>query len=229
MREVPYFVSFSHQPTPEQNVLVGTFTDECFVIAMCTGGESAAEAVKKAVESSIWGYEHTRTRPFYWEDKRLLMARVMRSANLGLYQYAKKMAHELPGVSLAVSIVGNRHIWIGATGDFCVFRISDGAIETHRLSSHKAIVGRTRKTHQYDMFSQRFVPGETYIMATPASVISTILSSFQSSLSEPENEDMFERTVNQLGSSCVKKSPRESVAICAARKHLEEHRVLRLH
>jgi serine/threonine protein phosphatase PrpC len=105
--------------------------DECFIVADGVGdmphGRVASEFVS---ETALWGYKHIRMRPFYWADKRLLLKRIFRSANLALWQKRREYGFEEGlATTLSIAIIGSQKIWVGSAGDTSILSYREGLID----------------------------------------------------------------------------------------------------
>lgn len=107
------------------------FNDECFVVTDGVSGMPHGDvAAKLAAETAIWGYKHVRQRPFYWENKELLMRRIFRSANMSVWQKRREAGFEAGlATTLASVIVSPHKFWAGTVGDSAVLLYREGLID----------------------------------------------------------------------------------------------------
>ena len=99
------------------------FKDECFALADGVGGMPHGDvAAKLAVESAIWGYKLIRQRHTYWQDKKLFIKRIFRSANITVLQKQREAGFsDGLATTLVVLIMGDRIFWLGSVGDTSAF------------------------------------------------------------------------------------------------------------
>src|SRR4030067_1959156 len=94
------------------------YLDECFVaadgVSTVPNGDIAA---RLGAETAVWGYKFIRTKRFYWHDKKLLLKRIFRSANIAVWQKARERAFRSGlATTLTVVIIGDTVIWTGHVG-----------------------------------------------------------------------------------------------------------------
>jgi hypothetical protein len=164
---------FSDHNLPREEVIAASFTSggsepaltlrsfhkECFVIA--TGRGDTRDSVF-AADTAIWAYEHIRTRPHYWEEKRLLLGRIFTTTNLRIFK--KRKRKRFAGIGLLIIITGMRKCWIGAVGAFSVY-ITRGSEVAALLGSKpaKSLLGVHKKCPVSRIVRPRFSVGDTII------------------------------------------------------------------
>lgn len=149
------------------------FSDECIAVAQALSEAPAGKiAVDHATETAVWAYKHVRTRPFYWEDKKLFMKRIYRTVNLSIWQ--KQKDPSLTGMlqcSLLVMLVGPRNFWIGAVGDCQALVVRDGTV-TRLVRDERSggqlvkPLGKQRLGITPQFVSNRFLAGDVVLLAT---------------------------------------------------------------
>lgn len=104
------------------------YKDECFVIADGVGGMPHGDvAAKLAGDTALWGYKHIRQRHTYWQDKKLFVKRIFRSANIAVWQKRRETGFEEGlAATLVVFIVGAKTFWLGSVGDSSAFFLRNG-------------------------------------------------------------------------------------------------------
>lgn len=114
-----------------QEDFVDHYLDECFALADGVGGMPHGDvAARVAVESAIWGYKLIRQRRTYWQDKRLFIKRIFRSANISVFQKQREpQFREGLATTLVVGIIGGRNFWLGSVGDSSVFLYRNGSLK----------------------------------------------------------------------------------------------------
>jgi serine/threonine protein phosphatase PrpC len=126
------------------------YKDECFAVAK--GNQDLPNAdlgSRLAAETALWGYRQIRLRPFYWQDKKLLLNRIFRSVNMTLWQKRRETGFT-KGVesTLGVVIFGPHKVWLGAMGDCPIYIFRNGQIVdelSSKLNIHKFnCLGRDR-------------------------------------------------------------------------------------
>lgn len=159
---------------PARQDAVSVFSDECLALA---DGISAfpdgATAAKHAAETAVWAYKLVRTRPFYWEDKKLFMKRIFRTVNLSIWQ-KQKMPEYRNGLhcSLLVTIFGPRNFWIGAVGDNSAILIREQSMlpllnrTDDSFSENAKILGQQRLGLVPTFQGERFLLEDTVLIMT---------------------------------------------------------------
>lgn len=105
------------------------YNDECFVVADGVGGSPHGDVASKlGAETALWAYKLVRTRPFYWEDKKKLIARIFRSTNITLWQKQKESKYQGLATTLDVIICSQNSYWFGHVGDGCIFLYRNGVL-----------------------------------------------------------------------------------------------------
>lgn len=161
-------------PRETQEDFFVNFNDECFVVTDGVGGlPNGNVAARLGAETAIWGYKHIRQRPFYWEDKKLLLKRIFRSANLAVWQKRSEFGFEAGlATTLAVAIVGTYKIWVGTVGDSNVLLFRDGLIDVLTPSDVDEMgmltnaLGMRRLGLVPHIAIERFLPGDILVLAT---------------------------------------------------------------
>lgn len=150
------------------------YHDECIVVADGVGGMPHGDvAATLAGETAIWGFKQIRQHHFYWRDKKLLLKRIFRSANIAVCQKQKEegFADGL-ATTLVVAIFGTSALWLGSVGDTGSFLIREGLIfpltrpdinEEGRLT--KAL-GLERYGLTAAIIKEKFIQGDTLLIAT---------------------------------------------------------------
>jgi hypothetical protein len=72
-------------------------------------------------ESIRWGSRMMKSHPLYWADKRKLLARILRSANIALFTQCKDHI-DTNAVHAMVGFRGNTHLWLGIVGQIHVWK-----------------------------------------------------------------------------------------------------------
>lgn len=115
---------------PVQEDAFSFFSDECFALADGVGGmPHGADAASLAVETAVWAYKHIRQRKYYWEDKKLFMKRIFRTANMTVWQKHRESGFEEGlATTLLVAMFGPQSYWVGTAGDTAAFLLHDGVV-----------------------------------------------------------------------------------------------------
>lgn len=115
---------------PQQEDAFTFFSDECFAVADGVGGmPHGMVAASLAVETAVWAYKHIRQRRYYWEDKKLFMKRIFRTANMTVWQKHRESGFEEGlATTLLVAMIGTQSYWVGTAGDTAAFLLHDGVV-----------------------------------------------------------------------------------------------------
>lgn len=177
-----------------------SFYDECFAIADGVGGmPHGDEAAQLAVDTAIWAYRLVRTRPFYWDDRKLFAKRIFRTVNMRIWQKRREEGFEDGlATTLAVAMIGPRTAWIGSAGDSSVFVMREGTLikltheDRDESGSLSKVLGVARLGLVPEFASTRFQYGDTLLMATDGIVDYVSTVELTSILSAPgdTNDDM---------------------------------------
>lgn len=123
-----FFVASQRQGTrPNQEDYFANYNDECFTIADGVGGlPNGGVASRLACETALWAYRHVRTRPYYWDDKRLFLKRIFRTTNITLWQKQREIGFEGGmATTLITCIMGEKSFWAGGVGDSRIYHLGD--------------------------------------------------------------------------------------------------------
>lgn len=157
-----------------QEDAMGAFVDECFVLSDGVSGVPHGDVASRlTVDTTVWGYKHIRMRPYYWEDKQKLLARMFRSTNLSVWQKRKESGYEDGlAATLSVVIIGAHHLWAGSIGDSPIYMYRDGLIDTlaepdtDDIGRLTQAIGIQRLGLAPHIKKEIFLPGDIIIMAT---------------------------------------------------------------
>lgn len=150
------------------NIHAASFLDECFVVAEDEPhSPNAGPAAALCTETLLWGYRLIRERPFYWQDKKKLLRRMMRAANITLFKQHNRAA------VAAAAIPGENRCWIARCGPTSVY-LFDGkraarigmtpGVEHDTVSA----LGLTRYAEPEPALTCDFIPGHVLLIATPS-------------------------------------------------------------
>lgn len=152
------------------------FNDECFILADGVGGMKNGDiAAKIAAETAIWGYKLIRQRPFYWQDKKLLMKRIFRSTNIALWQKKRETGFEEGlATTLEVLVIGDRTFWLGHVGDSSAWFFSGESQTVKKLtkddSDEHGYLTKVVGTQRYGLTPQfatgKFLSGDTILLVS---------------------------------------------------------------
>ena len=155
----------SHPSFYGTSIVRSNFRDECFVIACGASHEGAS----LAAETGTWSYEHIRKRPYYWEDKRLFMKRIVKTVNLRLFQLQKDPHYvkEQLRSEFIVVMTSEKKLWAGSVGSGSVWRIRNGEV-ANILTSPAALIplGTQRKPPNSSFQAETFFPGDMVVLFT---------------------------------------------------------------
>ena len=121
-----FFVASQRQGTrPTQEDYFANYNDECFAIADGVGGLPNGDVASRlACETALWAYRHVRTRPYYWDDKRLFLKRIFRTTNITLWQKQREIGFEEGfATTLITLLIGERSFWAGGVGDSRIYHL----------------------------------------------------------------------------------------------------------
>lgn len=150
------------------------FHDECVAVAdgvsSLPHGDTAAGL---AADTAIWGYKHIRQLPFYFGDRRLLLKRIFRTANLTLWQKQKERGFtDGLATTLSVVVLGGYKFWVGTVGDTGVLLYREGLIDvlttsdTDERGNLTNALGVKRLGIIPHVTVEKFVPQDTILIAT---------------------------------------------------------------
>lgn len=151
-----------------------SFSDECYAIADGVGGMPHGEVASAlSVETAVWAYRHVRTRPFYWDDRKLFMKRIFRTVNMRIWQKRREEGFEDGlATTLAVVMIGQRTAWVGSAGDSSVFIMREGNLVklTHEDRDESGLLTKVLGIARLGLVPQfasvRFLYGDTLLLAT---------------------------------------------------------------
>ena len=169
------FAASEHQGDRlRQEDYFSNYRDECFVIADGVGGIPHGDTASRlAGDTAIWGYRHVRQRRFYWQDKKLFVNRIFRSANLALWQKQRETGFgDGCASTLTVCMIGARTYWVGSIGDSPAFLYHNN--ELTKLTSddldHDGYLTEALGTKRYGLvphfMTGEFLFGETIVLTT---------------------------------------------------------------
>jgi PPM family protein phosphatase len=148
--------------------------DECFAMADGIGGmPHGHEAASLAAEAVVWTYKLTKYKPFYWNDKKLLVGRIFRSANWRVYNKRREVGFEGGLAStLLVVMFSERKFYICHVGDTQAIFYRDGKLR-HITKSDRdedgaitKAIGINHKGPIPSYFADDVLPGDMIVMAT---------------------------------------------------------------
>jgi len=150
------------------------FNDECFAVADGVGGmPHGGMAAQLSAETAIWGYKHIRSRRFYWQDKKLFLKRIFRSANIAVWQKRRETGFEQGlAATLVVAIIGPKNFWVGSVGDSAAYLVRHGVAtkltvdDLDEAGLLTSVVGTNRYGLVPQVVSERFLPGDTLLLST---------------------------------------------------------------
>jgi len=110
--------------------------EEMYIYSSISGENSLIPKISVLLLDTVeWTYKHSRPRSFYWNDKKLLMTRIFRAANLCLMRSRKEGITDLNvKISLSVIIIGEKNIWFGWVGDIRIF-LKNSLLDFTEISS----------------------------------------------------------------------------------------------
>src|SRR3989344_2568729 len=151
------------------------YNDQCFAIADGVGGMPNGQvAAKLACETAVWAYKHVRTRPFYWDDKKLFLKRIFRTTNITLWQKQREKGFsEGLATTLVFCIIGDHHFWVGSVGDSHAYQLTTKGILTPLLPDDVAPSGKLTRVmgaNRYGLVphvvTREFLDGDTIVLVT---------------------------------------------------------------
>ncbi len=149
---------------PRQEDSFVNFHDECFVLADGVGGMPHGDVASKlASETAIWGYKLIRQRHFYWQDKKLFMKRIFRSANMAAWQKQReKSFSDGLATTLMVLMMGTRTFWLGSVGDTSAFLYRNGTMKKLTIDDvdEQGLLTKALGTSRYGLVPQ-FITDES--------------------------------------------------------------------
>jgi protein phosphatase len=159
---------------PSQQDAFLHFSDECFALADGVGGMPHGDvAASLAVETAVWGYKHIRQRRYYWEDKKLFMKRIFRTANMTVWQKHRESGFEDGlATTLAVAMIGPQSYWVGTAGDSAVFFFHDGVVTRLTREDRDAFGSLTKALGMKRLglvpvyATGKFLPEDVLVLAT---------------------------------------------------------------
>lgn len=192
-----FAVSQRQGSRPHQEDHWAHFGDECFALADGVGGmPHGAVAARLAADTAIWAYQHVRQRRFYWQDKKLLLARIFRTANICIWQKRRETGFEQGlATTLLVCITGTRTFWAGGVGDSCIYLWREGIFaklideDIDEYGYLTKALGITRYGLAPNYYSDRFIANDVIVM------VSDGVSNY---LSEDKIKTMIEASGNTL-------------------------------
>ncbi len=188
---------------PARQDSVAVFSDECLALADgISEFPNGATAAKHAAETAVWAYKLVRTRPFYWEDKKLFMKRIFRTVNLSIWQKQKESTYRSGLLSnLLVAIFGPRNFWVGTAGDSHALLIRDNCIHyvtkiTDEVHGEELnVLGRQRLGLIPYFVGDRFLTGDTLLVMTKGVADYLLSSDLDELVLQTPNEEAGLKTV----------------------------------
>lgn len=147
--------------------------DRCSVIALGPSSSSGiASGAEGAARVGIWAFSHIRKRPFYQDDTRLLMRRVIKTVNLHLYRMGRQN-NEKPKIctSFALFATGARKRWVVCAGNAYVYSVSDGQVDVIVQSQKPDAMGLSKRVPSYEFVSKPLAAVNSFIYFSDISCI----------------------------------------------------------
>lgn len=150
------------------------YHDECVVVADGVGGMPHGDvAAALAGETAIWGYKQIRQHHFYWRDKKLLLKRIFRTANIAVCQKQKDEGFsDGLATTLVVAIFGESAFWLGSVGDTGSYLIREGLIlpltlpDINNEGRLEKALGLERYGLTANIVKEKFIQGDVLLIAT---------------------------------------------------------------
>lgn len=168
MPKLIFSSGFQSVKKSDKSAEFSNFSDEFFCFA---GGtkfwKNNSAGVKLAAETALWAYRQMRTGNAYWKNKKLLLTRIARTANLSLYQ-KRKLPQFTDGFSINLTLIieGTHNFWINNSGDLKILLYRDGLID--ETTTHKSnALGSVRYGLNPLITGDRKIAGDILIAANP--------------------------------------------------------------
>lgn len=172
------------QTERNDRVRADQFENECFALSEWTQTPGSVPSATLSSDTELWGYRLIRQRPYYWQDKKKLLVRMMRTTNITLF---KKKS---PSYT-AVVIPGENRCWMTCYGPVGIY-LFDGS-ECARIGAVPektgglTALGLVRYATPQQPVICGFIPGHTLLIVTSGIVSSSPIAKIRQWLASAGN------------------------------------------